>query len=383
MGSFTGSNKIYFNSSCFKKKKKQQNEQELKLNTEIDQLEKILDKFIENDRWVKELREKKVELEEIREYKLKGALIRSRWQNINMGEKPSKTFLNLENNNFISKHIRELKIDNHTITQPEEILEEMRNFYGSLYQKRTHIDLEGTSFADIKSKLTKLDGDEKSELDKDISICELYNVIKNSKNNKSPGPDGFTNEFLKIFWNKIKYLLLKLLKTYRLKGKINESQLNGTITCIPKGGKLRNNLKNWRPITVLSSIYKFYSSLLAERIKKKLPKLIHPDQKGFINGRFIGENTRLTFDIINECNFENEKGLILLLDFQKAFDSISWEFIKKTLKKFNFSSDTIKWVNSLQVGSSSKILQNGNFSEKIMLGRGCRQGDPISPYLFV
>ena len=207
-----------------------------------------------------------------------------------MGEKPSKTFL---------------KIDNHTITQPEEILEEMRNFYGSLYQKRTHIDLEGTSFADIKSKLTKLDGDEKSELDKDISICELYNVIKNSKNNKSPGLDGFTNEFFKIFWNKIKYLLLKLLKTYRQKGKINESQLNGTITCIPKGGKLRNNLKNWRPITLLNSIYKFYSSLLAERIKKILPKLIHPDQKGFINGRFIGENTRLTFDIINECNFKN------------------------------------------------------------------------------
>ena len=207
---------------------------------------------------------KKVELEEIREYKLKGALIRSRWQNINMGEKPTKTFLNLENNNSISKHIRELEVDNHSITQPEEILEEMRNFYGSLYQRRKHIDLEDTSFADIKSKLTKLDVDEISELDKDISICELYNVIKNSKNNKSPGPDGFTNEFFKIFLNKIKYLLLKLLKTYSVKGKLNESQLNGTITCIPKEAKLRN----WRPITLLNSIYKFYSSLLAERIKK-------------------------------------------------------------------------------------------------------------------
>ena len=83
------------------KKKKQQNKQELKLNTEIDHLEENLDKYIENDSWVKELNDKKKELEEIREYKLKGALIRSRWQNINMGEKPSKTFLNLENNNFI------------------------------------------------------------------------------------------------------------------------------------------------------------------------------------------------------------------------------------------------------------------------------------------
>ena len=65
-------------------------------------------------------------------------------------------------------------------------------------------------------------------------------------------------------------------------------------------------------------------------------------------------------------------------------DSISWEFITKTLKTFYFGTDTINWVKSLQNGSSSNILQNGNFSDRIILGRGCRQGDPISPsYLFV
>ena len=82
----------------------------------------------------------------------------------------------------------------------------------------------------------------------------------------------------------------------------NPYQLEGTITCIPKGGKIRNELKNWRPITLLNSVYKFYSSIIANRIKNILPKLIFPDQKGFINGRFIGENTRLIYDVINECN---------------------------------------------------------------------------------
>ena len=73
-----------------------------------------------------------------------------------------------------------------------------------------------------------------------------------SENNKSPGPDSYTNEFYKIFWNQIKMLLLKLMNFYRVNGELNKSQLSGIITCFLKGGKLRNNLKNWRPITLLN-----------------------------------------------------------------------------------------------------------------------------------
>ena len=94
----------------------------------------------------------------------------------------------------------------------------------------------------------------------------------------------------------------------------------------------------------------------------------------------FGENSRLMYDIIEECKYKNLKGLIILIDFEKAFDSISWNFISKI---FNFGTNTIKWINSLQIGSTSQVLQNGNFLNKIKRGRGCRQGDPASPYLFV
>ena len=107
--------------------------------------------------------------------------------------------------------------------------------------KRHGTDIENTLLNPIKERLKKIDEEEKMTLDKDISMEELGNIVKKSKNNKSPGPDGFTNEFYKIFWHNIKNLLLKLLNIYKHKGQINPAQLEGIITCIPKGGKLRNN----------------------------------------------------------------------------------------------------------------------------------------------
>ena len=198
----------------------------------------------------------------------------------------------------------------------------MRLFYDNLYSEKDNTEFEDSSLSHVKENITKISECDRVDMDRDITISELEHIITKSKNNKSPGPDGFTNEFYKIFWHNLKIILLKLLNYYRVNNALNPSQLEGTITCIPKGGKLRNNFKNWRPITLLNSIYKFYSSILADRIKKLLPKIINTDQKGFINGRFIGENTRLTYDIIEECNRKKIDGLIILIDFEKAFDSI-------------------------------------------------------------
>ena len=212
---------------------------------------------------------------------------------------------------------------------------------------------------------------------------ELYTQIFSTRNNKSPGPDGFANEFFKFFWKELNKPLLQLMNNFLNLEHIPESFLLGIITCIPKGNKARNNLKNWRPITLLNSLYKFYSGILANRIKQFLPKLIGESQKGFVQNRFIGENTVLTLDILNETKLNDKEGLMILVDFEKAFDSISWEYISKTLQAFNFTKKTIAIIKSLQNDSKSKILQNGHLSDFINLGRGCRQGDPISPYLFV
>ena len=169
---------------------------------------------------------------------------------------------------------------------------------------------------------------------------------------------------------------------YRI-GSLSITQKQGVITCLPNPNKSRFSLKNWRQISLLNVIYKIASSVIANRLKTVLLNLINEDQKGFISGRFIGENIRLIYDVLFETKNQNIPGLILSIDFEKAFDTVSWKFISKTLDYFNFGESFKKWIHLFQRGAETSILQNGYMSDFFTLKRGCRQGDPISPYLFL
>ena len=146
------------------------------------------------------------------------------------------------------------------------------------------------------------------------------------------------------------------------------------ITCIPKPNKPKHFLKNWRHITLLNCTYKIASGCIANRIKKVLDKIIAKDQTGFIKGRYIGGNIRLIYDIMHYTEKLNIPGMLLLIDLEKAFDSISWTFIQKALDLFNFKISIKNWIRILYNNSTSRVLQNGFLSESFKLERGCRQG---------
>ena len=363
--------------------KRKETETEETLVTSINTLQQELD--CDNDNIVKKnsLRDLSLQLENLREKKIKGSIVRSRAALIDNWEKPSKYFLNLEKRNHVNKNIPSLMDGKKEIFNTEQILSLQRAFYADLYSSKNTVSLENSKFSDYLDNIPKLPKTSRDKLEIPYTIEELQLAIKSSKLNKAPGPDGYSNEFFKYFVNELQFWIYRYLVEAINNNQFSHIALDGVITCIPKQGKLRNDLKNWRPLTLLNSIYKFFSSMIANRLKNCLPSIINEDQTGFISGRFIGENTRMVYDTIEYCDSHDEPGLLLILDFSKAFDTIEWPFIAEVLNLFEFGDNFANMIRLCQINSTSRVEQNGFLSSSIELQRGCRQGDPISPYVFV
>ena len=129
-------------------------------------------------------------------------------------------------------------------------------------------------------------------------------------------------EFFKTFWNFLGEPLVECFNTSFVKGEMSPSQRQAVITLIEKKDQDQRDLQNWRPISLLNVDTKIASKVIAKRMKSLLPKLIHYNQSGYIPGRNISENIRSVLDIMDYTKIKNLPGILLFIDFEKAFDSL-------------------------------------------------------------
>ena len=161
-------------------------------------------------------------------------------------------------------------------------------------------------------------------------------LSKSMESGKSPGTDGLPVELYKVFWKDVStFLTISLNRSYQ-KGNLAITQRRGIISLIPKKDKALNELKNWRPITLLNCDYKIASKAIASCLKFLLSDLIDHDQTGFLKGRSIAENICLINNVISYTHLKDIPGLLLFIDFEKAFDTIEWNFVQKVLEHFGF-----------------------------------------------
>ena len=328
-----------------------------------------------------ELEKCKQDLVELREKRMRGVLLRSRARWVAEGERITRYFCSLEKRNYISKHMTKLQQNNGTVlVDDDDIVREVNLFYKTLYSKKS---VENCEITDLIKDMPKLSSEERTSLEGKITLDEAGRVLKNMSNNKSPGSDGFTAEFFKFFWLQLGTFVVRSLNEGFEKKEMSTTQKEGVIICIPKGDRPKEFIKNWRPISLLNVVYKICSGCIAARLKGVLSSIISEDQTGFVPNRYLGDNVRLIYDIIYELLRTKQPGLLLCLDFEKAFDTVDLGFMFGVLKAFGCGPDFCQWVEALYKNIKSTVSVNGKMAQWFSVERGCRQGDPVSPYLFV
>ena len=244
--------------------------------------------------------------------------------------------------------MRKLKISGSIKTDPFNILSEQKLFYQDLYTSK-NIKVDSTQTA--KSFLSNLDiprltEEQKLSCEGKITPEECAAVLENFQNNKSPVNDGIPVEFYKKFWSLLSEPFTKCVNECFETGEMSRSQKQVVITLIEKKGKNRLLLENWRPISLVNVDAKIMSKVITTRIKNVLPKIIHHNQTGYVKDRYIGETVRSFFDVMDFTLKEKLPGLLIFIDFQKAFDSLEWNFLLSCLEAFNFGPDFIRWAKT-------------------------------------
>uniref|UniRef100_A0A8C6VAE5 Reverse transcriptase domain-containing protein n=1 Tax=Naja naja TaxID=35670 RepID=A0A8C6VAE5_NAJNA len=259
----------------------------------------------------------------------------------------------------------------------------IQDYYGKLYYQES-IQEEKIKQYIQKAKLPQIPKDIEIMLEENITMMELTEALKKQNTGKAPGPDGLPVEFYKTFQEVLNLQLLEVMNEVMQEKRIPKTWSEAYITLIPKEDTDLQQVKNYRPISLLNSDYKIFASIFAERLKRYLNNFTHVDQNGFLPKRQIKHNMRIILDTLEYYEAHPEKQMALMfLDAQKAFDNVSWRFMLLQLTQMGFGKNCIRAIETIYSEQTARVLINGELTEPINIRKGTRQGCPLSPLLFV
>ncbi|XP_026417281.1 uncharacterized protein LOC113312760 [Papaver somniferum] len=216
---------------------------------------------------------------------------------------------------------------------------------------------------------------------------EIKNILFSMAGDKAPGPNGFPKKIFQANWDIVGEDIIHMVENFFTYGHILKEMNSTFISLIPKTDKPTTPAQ-FRPISLCNTTYKIISKLIAQRLKPLLPKIISPFQSSFIHGRKISDNIAIAYEIIHHMNTRRGKkgsnGTVgIKIDMAKAFDRVNWDFLLQVLSQMGFSSQWFNLIHQCISTTSMAVLVNGSPGKFFKPSRGLRQGDPLSPYLFL
>ncbi|KAJ3687082.1 hypothetical protein LUZ61_016246 [Rhynchospora tenuis] len=298
---------------------------------------------------------------------------RTRW--LKCGDLNTSYFHAMASTKQRNKYVSSLLVGGRTVSSPTEITAAFSSFFQTLIG--TEVPCLAYSCNTLYSQSSQI-----FTLDDPFTEQEVHHAVMKLADNKASGPDGIPNEFCKIHWNIMKPTLMSIFEELYT-GKLQLEKINfAHVILLPKieGAQSMND---FRPISIINYVPKIISKVLALRLQPFLPSLISPSQTGFLKGRLIYENFIVARELTNHINSDKIPAVLLKLDFYKAFDSVSWDFLFSILLTRGFPPKFISWIKLSLTTATSAILVNGVIGPTFNHKKGLRQGDPISPFLFL
>ncbi|GJZ46097.1 RNA-directed DNA polymerase, eukaryota [Tanacetum coccineum] len=324
----------------------------------ISELDKLIDKGLSNNDIINERISLLKDIHDLDKRHSSDLAQKAKIQWAIEGDENSKYFHGIINKKRSQLAIRGVLVDGEWIEDPPKVKNEFLEHFSNRFSMPTGqtINLDSHMFQ-------KISIDQNADLESDVSLEEIKKAVWECGTNKSPGPDGFSFEFIRKYWNIIQHDVVNAVKEFFSSSKFPPGSNSSFITLIPKSLDAKM-VKDFRPISLIGSFYKIVAKILSNRLCIVMPDLISDVQTAFISKRQILDGPFILNELISWCKYHKIKAMIFKADFEKAFDSVRWDYLDGVLNNFGFGVKWRGWIQACLSSAMGSILVNGSPSSE-------------------